>query len=76
MTITCRRIGILWAIWLSRNNVVFDKSPIKYFIQVLYRGTQWLRFWSLERDDQDKEMITMTCQKLRMVAMQIFTDHG
>jgi hypothetical protein len=28
-----------WAIWLSRNDVVFNKSPIKYFLQVLYRGT-------------------------------------
>jgi hypothetical protein len=28
-----------WAIWLSRNDVVFDKSPIKSFMQVLYMGT-------------------------------------
>jgi hypothetical protein len=29
-----------WAIcWLSRNGVVFNKSPIKSFLQVLYRGT-------------------------------------
>jgi hypothetical protein len=33
-----------WAIWLSRNDVIFNKSPIKSFIQVLYRGTHWLRY--------------------------------
>jgi hypothetical protein len=66
-----------WAIWLSRNDVVFDKSPIKTFIQVLYRGTYWLRFWSqLERNDQYKEDITMACRKLETVALQIFVDHG
>jgi hypothetical protein len=27
-----------WAIWLSRNDLVFDKTPIKSFMQVLYRG--------------------------------------
>jgi hypothetical protein len=27
-----------WAIWLSRNDFIFDKSPINFFIQVLYRG--------------------------------------
>jgi hypothetical protein len=54
-----------WAIWLSRNDVVFDKSPIKSFMQVLYKGTHWLCFWSqLKSDDQDKEKITIACQKL------------
>jgi hypothetical protein len=28
-----------WVIWLSRNDVVFDKIPIKFFMQVLYRTT-------------------------------------
>jgi hypothetical protein len=66
-----------WAIWLSRNDVVFDKTPIKSFMQVLYRGTYWLRFWSqLERNDQDKEMIIQACRKLETVAMQIYVDHG
>jgi hypothetical protein len=27
-----------WVIWLSRNDIVFDKAPIKSFLQVLYRG--------------------------------------
>jgi hypothetical protein len=35
-----------WAIWLSRNDIVFDKTPTKTFLQVLFRGTHWLRFWS------------------------------
>jgi hypothetical protein len=41
-----------WMIWLSRN------TQIKSFMQILYRATYWLRFWSqLESDDQDKEKI-------------------
>jgi hypothetical protein len=27
-----------WAIWLSRNPIIFDKALIKSFMQVLYRG--------------------------------------
>jgi hypothetical protein len=66
-----------WVIWLSRNDVVFEKASIKSFMQVLYRGTYWLRFWSqLENDDQDKEKITMAYRKLETVAMEIFADHG
>jgi hypothetical protein len=35
-----------WTLWLSKNDVVFDKSPIKSFMQVLYRGTHWLQSWA------------------------------
>jgi hypothetical protein len=66
-----------WAIWLSRNNIVFDKTPTKTFLQVLYLGTHWLRFWSqLERNDQKRELIRGACVKLETVAMQLFVDHG
>jgi hypothetical protein len=64
-------------IWISRNAVVFDKTPIKSFMQALCRGTYWLRFWSqLENDDQDQEKITKACLKLETVAMEIFVEHG
>jgi hypothetical protein len=63
-------LAFYWAIWLSRNSVVFDKTPIKSFMHVLYRTTHWLRFWSqLENDDQEKKKIGVACQKLEVVAM-------
>jgi len=34
---------LCWAIWLSRNDIVFDRSPSKTYMQVLYRGIHWLR---------------------------------
>jgi hypothetical protein len=46
-------------------------------MQILHRGTHWLRFWSqLEKHDQDKEVINLACRKLETVAIQIYTDHG
>jgi hypothetical protein len=33
-----------WAIWLSRNDMIFDKSSIKIFLQILFRDAHWL--WS------------------------------
>jgi hypothetical protein len=46
-------------------------------MHVLYRGTQWLHFWSqLEKNDQEKEIITSACRKLETVALQIYVDHG
>jgi hypothetical protein len=31
--------AMLWAIWLSPNDVVFDKIPIYSSMQVIFRGT-------------------------------------
>jgi hypothetical protein len=34
--------ALCWTIWLTRNEVVFDKCRPKFFLQVLFRGTYWL----------------------------------
>jgi hypothetical protein len=36
----------LWAIWITRNEVVFDKCRPKSLLQVLLRGTHWLCQWA------------------------------
>jgi hypothetical protein len=36
--------ALCWAIWLSRNDIIFDKAPMKSFMQVLCRGTHWFRY--------------------------------
>lgn len=35
---------ICWALWLSRNGMVFDNSIMKSYMQVLFNTTYWLRF--------------------------------
>jgi hypothetical protein len=70
-------IAICWATWLSRNDVVFNKSPIKTYMQVLYRGTYWCRFWAqLQRHEEDAKVIREACRKLETTVMQIFAFHG
>ena len=41
--------ALCWAIWLSRNDIVFDRSPSKTYMQVLYRGTHWLMLWTVTK---------------------------
>jgi len=58
-------VAICWAIWITRNDVVFDKGHPKTFLQVFFRGTHWLRFWALlQRSDDDKEQIRDACKLL------------
>jgi len=56
--------------------VVFDKGHPKTFLQVLYRGTPWLQFWTLlQRSDDDKEQILDACKLLEPRAMEFFALH-
>jgi hypothetical protein len=46
--------AMLWSIWCTRNDYVFEK---KYpsFLQVIFRGAYWLRLWALlQREDARK----------------------
>jgi len=69
--------ALCWAIWLSRNDMIFDRSLTKTYMQVLFQGTHWLRFWAqLQRCEEDKEMIQIACQTVEGLVMQVFTSHG
>jgi hypothetical protein len=34
-------------IWLSQNDIVFNKKPISSYMQVIFRATCWTRTWVL-----------------------------
>jgi hypothetical protein len=42
--------ALVWTIWLSRNELVFDKALTKYFMQ-------------LAKHEEDKEIIITICQR-------------
>jgi hypothetical protein len=33
-----RLVGLCWALWISRNDLVFHKSQYKSILQVMFRG--------------------------------------
>jgi hypothetical protein len=69
--------ALCWAIWISRNDLVFDKAPMMTYLQVLFRGTHWLRLWvQLQRSEGAADLIRRACRRLETVAMQIFAFHG
>ena len=35
-----------WAIWLCQNDVVFHRTNSNSYLQVIFRGIYWTRFWS------------------------------
>ncbi|WVZ54946.1 hypothetical protein U9M48_005671 [Paspalum notatum var. saurae] len=57
--------GVLWALWLSRNDTV------------LFRGTYWLQLWAkLQRSEECEYGLLQACRKLETVAMQLFSSFG
>jgi hypothetical protein len=66
-----------WAIWITRNEVVFDKCRAKSFLQVLFRGTHWLREWArLQGRDDLREQLTLAGQHLETSVLQFFSSNG
>ncbi|WVZ53448.1 hypothetical protein U9M48_004388, partial [Paspalum notatum var. saurae] len=65
-----------WALWLTRNGLTFNKCQSKIFLQVLFRGTHWLRFWAqLQRTDNMKDDIVRICRSLESLAMGLFASY-
>jgi hypothetical protein len=46
--------ALCWAVWLTRNDIVFNKIIASSYLQAIFRGTYWTRFWSLlEKEEED-----------------------
>jgi hypothetical protein len=51
--------ALCWSLWISRNEIVFDKCRPKSFLQVLFRGTYWLHQWAQLQchEDHQQELV-------------------
>lgn len=51
-----------WAIWLCRNDVVFNWKLPNSYMQVIFRGTHWTRLWSQVTKEEEKNLLRSNCQ--------------
>jgi hypothetical protein len=69
--------ALLWTIWLTRNEIVFDKCKPKSLLQVLFRGTHWLRQWALlQRHEDLKDLLISAATRLETSALAFFSSNG
>jgi hypothetical protein len=40
---------MLWSIWLSRDDIVFNKTSIFSYMIVIFRAIYWTRMWSVSK---------------------------
>jgi hypothetical protein len=68
--------ALLWALWLNRNEAVFQNSLSNSFVQVIFRGTYWTRCWSLLSKEEEKVTLKEKCRRLEVTSMEIFRNFG
>ena len=68
--------AILWAIWLTRNDITFNCARVSSSLQVLFRGTYWIRFWALLQKEEERPLVLEGCRTLECSAMEIFASNG
>ena len=68
--------AILWAIWLTRNDITFNCAQVFSSLQVLFRGTYWIRFWALLQKEEERQLVLEGCRALECSAMEIFASNG
>ena len=74
--IITRVAAVCWAIWISRNDLVFDKKPMLTYLEVLFRATHWLRIWAQLHNKEEGTTIKEVCRLLETAALQIFAYFG
>jgi hypothetical protein len=65
-----------WALWLSRNDVVFHKSKSITILQVMFRGTFWIRSWSILSNEEDGLVLKEGSRWLETIALEFFNKSG
>uniref|UniRef100_A0A8I6WC46 Reverse transcriptase zinc-binding domain-containing protein n=1 Tax=Hordeum vulgare subsp. vulgare TaxID=112509 RepID=A0A8I6WC46_HORVV len=73
------RIGIcalLWAIWNTRNDIIFNGQKFTNFLQVIFRATSWIRTWSSLSLVDNRELMGIGCNRWETAARVIFNRFG
>jgi len=68
--------ALCWALWLSRNEIIFERKVPNSYLQVIFRGTYWTRNWARLSKEEEKTSLNECCQRLEACVMEIFSKAG
>lgn len=49
--------ALCWAVWLSRNDMVFNNTKVASSMQVIYKGAYWIHFWAMLQKKEEQPQI-------------------
>jgi hypothetical protein len=68
--------AICWVLWLNRNDAVFQNLVNNSYLQVLFRGTYWIRQWSMMSKEEEGRNLKEGCRYLEGLGLQFFGTCG
>jgi hypothetical protein len=48
---------IVWAVWTSQDDVIFNNAIVMSPMQVIYKSACWIQFWSLLQKNKDQLLL-------------------
>jgi hypothetical protein len=68
--------AICWVIWLTRNNIIFDKAAAPSYLQVIFRGPTGPGPGPYFRRRRIAKKIKTRCRIIETTAMEVFARYG
>jgi hypothetical protein len=68
--------AMFWSIWLSQNDIIFNKKSISSYMQVMFRTTYWTRTWASFQKEEGQVILQNACRLMETMAMEIFAKYG
>lgn len=65
-------VAMCWAIWLIRNDAVFQKKVTNSYLEVIFKGTYWIRQWFLLSTEEEGRLMKECCKRLQRTVLQLF----
>ncbi|WVZ50231.1 LOW QUALITY PROTEIN: hypothetical protein U9M48_001505 [Paspalum notatum var. saurae] len=68
--------ALCWALWLTRNDILFNNCKPTYVLHALFRGPHWLCLWAQLQRIADKKEVVEAYKILESSAMELFSSFG
>ena len=64
--------ALCWSIWLTRNDIIFNRSKGTNFLQVIFRAVHWIQQWAYLLPEVQRKDMDIGCNRLLMVAHDFY----
>jgi hypothetical protein len=68
--------AILWSIWNSRNDAIFNIETTSQFLQVIHKAVHWMNMWSLLQAKDQQVYMDSGYSRFMTVIRAIFHQGG
>jgi len=68
--------ALCWAIWLNRNDMVFNKAKSNTFMHVIFKATYRIRQWSMLHTEEVRPLFMEGCRRWKTLLLTILAKFG